>query len=898
MGLALPEIIEKTEIEGDDTLREDPVEQDKFNLTMEEPAGNGTVKVENEEITEWPYEEEYENGTKVNLTADPDESWGFSYWGGTVPGSKRRDESINLTMDEDKEVRAYFGRRKLEINVWEGEGNVTVKWDGLNETIDQEDTLYFKEGTVVTLKAEPEESWGFRYWGGDVTGSKRREDIIELTMDDDKEVRAYFGRRKLEINVWEGKGNVTVIWDEWSESVHEKETFFFAEGANVTLEAEPDEGWGFNYWGGDIDASKRRDESVDLTMDDDKEVRAYFGTTELDIRIWDGEGNVTVRWGDDESHTVADRDTLFFAEGTNVTVEAEPDDGWTFKYWGGLDVPVSKRRNERINLTMDDDKMLPAYFLELFNLTVEKPVGEGQIFIADEQYTSDELPKNFTYEKGTEVELKVNVSDGWYFSHWREDYPENEERNESITITMDADKTIQAYFSKADYVEIYPDEDQIISAGEIINFTAVAYDKYNYTLEEDVTQFEWENIYEVNETENSAIFYMEETGEFEVTATYDNVTSESITVTVSPADPVEIWIEPGEETIIAGDSQGYTAWVEDEYGNELEVTEEATWSIDNEAGGEWDQENGIYTSEVAGEWVVEAEYNDKIAFANLEVQTGDADHIEISPEDETITAGDSQEYTATAYDLYGNIIGEVTEEIDWSDDIPDSSWDMNRITAYTEGTWEITGEYEGLEDTTTLTVESAEVYIVLIEPEEDQTIEAGETIEFSAEAYDEYDNMITDDDTEFTWENTDDSGLFDETEVGEYEVTADYEGVTSEPITVTVEAGDVDKVEIQPKENQTITAGEKIEFSVWANDTYGNVITDDPEDFNWENAPNGIFEKFEAGEYEVRAEYDDVYSEPVTVDNVSDVKPAMILLSVILTSVVGVAVYHKIGGEK
>jgi len=155
---------------------------------------------------------------------------------------------------------------------------------------------------------------------------------------------------------------------------------------------------------------------------------------------------------------------------------------------------------------------------------------------------------------------------------------------------------------------------------------------------------------------------------------------------------------------------------------------------------------------------------------------------------------------------------------------------------------------------------------VSISPEGDQVVEAGETIDLSAEAYDEYGNLIEEDDTVFDWENTDETGLFEETEVGKYAVTATHEGVTSEPTIVTVEPADVEYVLIDPDEDQTIETGETIDFSAEAYDEYDNLISDVATDFTWENTDDsGIFDEIEAGKYSVTASYEDVTSETIIV---------------------------------
>ncbi len=103
------------------------------------------------------------------------------------------------------------------------------------------------------------------------------------------------------------------------------------------------------------------------------------------------------------------------------------------------------------------------------------------------------------------------------------------------------------------------------------------------------------------------------------------------------------------------------------------------------------------------------------------------------------------------------------------------------------GTREIQVKTDDDSWTSEIDIEPAEVYYVIIDPSEDQTIDSGETIDFSAEAYDKYGNLITDDNTDFTWENADSSGTFDETDAGDYDVRAEYESETSTSTTVTVE---------------------------------------------------------------------------------------------------------------
>jgi len=182
------------------------------------------------------------------------------------------------------------------------------------------------------------------------------------------------------------------------------------------------------------------------------------------------------------------------------------------------------------------------------------------------------------------------------------------------------------------------------------------------------------------------------------------------------------------------------------------------------------------------------------------------------------------------------------------------------------GEYDVSAELDSVEsDLTTVTVEAADVAEVEIEPETDQTITAGDTVEFEATALDAFDNIVEDDDSEFDWTNAD-NGTFDETAVGEYAVSAERDGVESDSVTVIVDPAEVETVEIEPADNQTITAGETVGFDATAIDEFDNIVVADDSAFGWENATDdGTFEQTDADSYTVTAEIDGVNSPTVTV---------------------------------
>ncbi len=423
-------------------------------------------------------------------------------------------------------------------------------------------------------------------------------------------------------------------------------------------------------------------------------------------------------------------------------------------------------------------------------------------------------------------------------------------------------------------VSIEPEEDQVVTAGEEIQFSAQAHDEADNLITDNLGDFEWEN------TDEEGLFDKTEAGEYEVRAIYGEESSRAVTVTVEPADLDELVLDVQEDKIIeAGETIDFSAEAYDGYGNLIT-------SRDNEF--EWynADESGTFEETTAGEYEVYAEYEGMASESiSVTVEPGPAYSISFIswPEDDWISAGEVAEYEVSIVDQFGNeqphdlyrLALEVDGVIRATSTVSDGASTVNLrwTTTRTPGEYkirivehpdEINEEYLESTEERNLSI-YGELDRVEIEPSENQTIKAGEEIQFSAEAYDEDDNLITDNLEDFEWEGIDEEGIFNETEPGEYEVYAEYEGISSKVITVDVNFADVDRVEIEPIEAQTVDPDEEVQFYAEAYDEEDNLITDSSEDFEWENADDGTFSESESGEYEVFATYDGVESERVTI---------------------------------
>jgi len=205
--------------------------------------------------------EDYNYGTVVTLTANPDAGSAFTGWSGDsdcVDGT--------VTMNAAKTCTATFALTyRLTINkTGSGTGTVTSSPSGINCGADCIED--YNTGTVVTLTASPNTGSIFSGWSGDADCSDGT-----VTMNMVKNCTATFDPiYVLNINkIGNGAGAVTSIPAGINCGADCTEDY--ENGTVVTLTATPDAGFTFSGWGGHPDCS---DGSV--TVNTEKTCTATF----------------------------------------------------------------------------------------------------------------------------------------------------------------------------------------------------------------------------------------------------------------------------------------------------------------------------------------------------------------------------------------------------------------------------------------------------------------------------------------------------------------------------------------------------------------------------------------------------------------------------------------------
>ena len=123
-----------------------------------------------------------------------------------------------------------------------------------------------------------------------------------------------------------------------------------------------------------------------------------------------------------------------FTKNTSVILTAMPNAGYQFDGWSG----DATGNTNPLTITMNADKTITAIFSKIQH-TLTTNATNGTIT------RNPVTPTSGTYDFGTDVELTATPNAGYQFDGWSSDASG---KKNPLTITMDADKTVTALFSK------------------------------------------------------------------------------------------------------------------------------------------------------------------------------------------------------------------------------------------------------------------------------------------------------------------------------------------------------------------------------------------------------------------------------------------------------------------
>ena len=330
----------------------------------------------------------YVDGTNLTVLAYPSAGYRFSKWSGACTG----DGPCVVTIDKDKAVTANFVEGVvLTVAANPSDGGTVLPLDRTSHM----------PGDTVTIVANPANGYQFSEWMGDCSGSG----TCVVTMDSAKSVTAEFARVfGLTVTVNPPGGGTLSPGDN---TVH-------ASGTEVTVIANPTDGYQFSDWGGDCSGS----DTCKLTMTGNKSVTANFAPVFA----------LTAAADPTDGGTVLPGGVTSYVYGTKVTVLAYPAAGYRFSEWSG-----DCSGSNSCLVTINDDKAVTAKFIREVDLTVTVNPPDGGTVLP---------PGETSHNPGAAVTVVATPADGYQFSEWVGDCT----GSGACLVTMDAYKSVTANF--------------------------------------------------------------------------------------------------------------------------------------------------------------------------------------------------------------------------------------------------------------------------------------------------------------------------------------------------------------------------------------------------------------------------------------------------------------------
>src|SRR3990172_4709374 len=319
-------------------------------------------------------------------------------------------------------------------------------------------------------------------------------------------------------------------------------------------------------------------------------------------------------------------------------------------------------------------------------------------------------------------------------------------------------------------VDINP-KDLVINAGQTVQYTATVLDPYGNAPPDPL---EW--VVTGGSIDAAGLYTSSTIGTFFVRV-YAGFRWAETNVTVLQGPLFQIDVTPPTATIPAGGSQQFAAAGYDAGGNPVPIS--PVWAADVGSVNV----TGLYTSTVAGTWTVYANDSGVSGNASVTVTPCPAVSLVVDPPFADITADQTQQFTATGYDSFGNL---VPVSPVWS--VPNGTVSGTGLfTPWSVGTWTVTATDGLLFDTALVNVTLGALARIEMFPPT-ANIAAGQNVSYTALGYHPNGNVVP---ISPVWSadggTIDATGLYTGCPAGTFTVTA-TDGAISGTATVTVPA--------------------------------------------------------------------------------------------------------------
>jgi uncharacterized repeat protein (TIGR02543 family) len=298
-------------------------------------TGNGTVSVNPAGTSCGSNCSEYKTGTNVTVTATAASDYTFTEWSGACQGTG----ACTITMSANRSVSATFTQNKTYYTLSATkEGNGTINGSPAGISCGAVCSHNYESGTPVNLTATADAGYTFSGWSGACTGTGP----CSVSMNSNKSIIAIFTQNASYYTLTtNNSGNGTITSVPEGINCGSACTYEFRSATSVSLNAKPDNGYVFRGWSG---ACLGTDQCT-VNMDTAKAVTASFSVMYTNILrvLFKGKGRIkSIRALNSGMGTATNTGidcgeicVEEYASPTTVTLEAIPEDGYTFAGWSG-----------------------------------------------------------------------------------------------------------------------------------------------------------------------------------------------------------------------------------------------------------------------------------------------------------------------------------------------------------------------------------------------------------------------------------------------------------------------------------------------------------------------------------------------------------------------------------
>ncbi len=289
--------------------------------------------------------------SEVEFTGEFLEAGGSDYFEVELGGSFQDGEDYRILIDFTADELSFLCR---------GGGNhdVLTIIHSYGDDDEGEQTSFTEDDDFITISADEREGYDFLEWDltniGKGISEDEQLDIDVDELEDGNLIIAYYE----EIDEPEIFVLYIEVEGEGSTVPEKDETHEYEEGKSVDISAEPEDGWVFERWTGDID---EEDDEINIQMDQDLSIVAEF---EEEVPEPVTEHNLTVNINGDgyveiAGETYFEDFELEFEEDEEVELKAETDeDDWKWREWTG-DIETD---DKKISFEIEEDTNLDAIF--------------------------------------------------------------------------------------------------------------------------------------------------------------------------------------------------------------------------------------------------------------------------------------------------------------------------------------------------------------------------------------------------------------------------------------------------------------------------------------------------------------------------------------------------------